>query len=365
MAGGIGSRFWPLSTTNVPKQFLDILGVGKTLIQLTFERMKKICPVENIYIVTNAQYETVVLQQLPELKAEQVLKEPMRKNTAPCIAYGNAVIKQRNPQANILVTPSDHLILNETAFANVINAGLKIVAENDFLLTIGIKPSRPDTGYGYIQLGKQFDEVNNIIVNKVKTFTEKPELEMAKIFLKSGDFFWNAGIFMWSLKSIDAAFKEHLPEVATLFYDAEKDEKGNIIFAYKTERDVSDTATLNSIYAQSPSVSIDYGVMEKSNNVYVLQSDFGWSDLGTWGALYENTSKDYAENALIGHDIMMYDSKNCVVSMPAGKIAIIEGLDGYIVVDSSDKLLICRREDEQRIRQFVNELKMKKGEAYV
>jgi len=351
MAGGIGSRFWPLSTTNVPKQFLDILGVGKTLIQLTFERMKKICPVENIYIVTNAQYATVVLQQLPELKAKQVLKEPMRKNTAPCIAYGNAVIKQRNPQANILVTPSDHLILNEPAFYNVIHAGLKIVAEKDFLVTIGIKPSRPDTGYGYIQLGKYFDKVNNVTVNKVKTFTEKPELEMAKIFLKSGDFFWNAGIFMWSLKSIESAFEQHLPEVATVFNEE--------------LTDVSNTKQLNTVYAKCPSVSIDYGVMEKSNNVYVLQSDFGWSDLGTWGALYENTSKDNAENALIGHDIMMYDSKNCVVSMPAGKIAIIEGLEGYIVVDSSDKLLICRREEEQRIRQFVNELKMKKGEAYV
>jgi mannose-1-phosphate guanylyltransferase len=351
MAGGIGSRFWPLSTTNVPKQFLDILGVGKTLIQLTFERMRKICPVENIYIVTNAHYETIVLEQLPELKAAQVLKEPMRKNTAPCIAYGNAVIKQRNPDANILVTPSDHLILNEVAFTSVINEGLKIVAENDFLLTIGIKPSRPDTGYGYIQLGKQFDEVNKIIVNKVKTFTEKPELEMAKVFLRSGDFFWNAGIFMWSLKSIQAAFARYLPEVSNLF-----DEELT---------DVNNMEQLKTVYAKCTSVSIDYGVMEKSDNVYVLQSDFGWSDLGTWGALYENTSKDNAENALIGQDIMMYDSKNCMVSMPAGKIAIIEGLDGYIVVDSSDKLLICRKDEEQRIRQFVNDLKMKKGDAYV
>lgn len=351
MAGGIGSRFWPLSTTNVPKQFLDILGVGKTLIQLTFERMKKICPVENIYVVTNANYEAIVLEQLPELKAEQVLKEPMRKNTAPCIAYGNAVIKQRNPQANILVTPSDHLILNDNAFVNVINAGLKIVSENDFLLTIGIKPLRPDTGYGYIQLGKQFAEVNKIIVNKVKTFTEKPELEMAKVFLRSGDFFWNAGIFMWSLKSIETAFERYLPEVAMLFNEE--------------LTDVTDTKQLNNVYAKCTSVSIDYGVMEKSENVYVLQSDFDWSDLGTWGALYENISKDNAENALIGQDIMMYDAKNCMISMPAGKIAIIEGLDGYIVVDSNDKLLICRKDEEQRIRQFVNDLKMRKGEAFV
>lgn len=351
MAGGIGSRFWPLSTTNIPKQFLDILGVGKTLIQLTFERMKKICPVENIYVVTNANYESIVLEQLPELSAEQVLKEPMRKNTAPCIAYGNAVIKQQNPQANILVTPADHLILNENAFVNVVNVGLKIVSENDFLLTIGIKPSRPDTGYGYIQLGKKFDEVNKIVVNKVKTFTEKPELEMAKVFLRSGDFFWNAGIFMWSLKNIEAAFERYLPEVAMLFNEE--------------LTDITDTKQLNNVYAKCTSVSIDYGVMEKSENVYVLQSDFDWSDLGTWGALYENTSKDNAENALIGQDIMMYDSQNCMISMPAGKIAIIEGLDGYIVVDSNDKLLICRKEEEQRIRQFVNDLKMKKGEAYV
>lgn len=351
MAGGIGSRFWPLSTTNVPKQFLDILGVGKTLIQLTFERMKHICPAENIYIVTNAHYEKIVLEQLPELKAEQVLKEPMRRNTAPCIAYGNAVIKQRNPNANILVTPSDHLILNEKAFTNVINAGLNIVSEHNFLITIGIKPSRPDTGYGYIQLGKQFDTVNSVIVNKVKTFTEKPAIEMAEVFLKSGDFFWNAGIFMWSLKSIDEAFNKYLPEVASLFNEE--------------LHDVHNAKQLNAVYAKCPSISIDYGVMEKSNNVYVLQSDFGWSDLGTWGALYENTSKDNAENALIGHDIMMYNSQNCMISIPAEKIAIIEGLNDYIVIDSGDKLLICRRSEEQRIRQFVNDLKMKKGEAYV
>ena len=351
MAGGIGSRFWPLSTTNTPKQFLDILGIGKSLLRLTFERMIKVCPVENFYIVTNHSYEKLVLQQLPELKPFQVLKEPMRRNTAPCIAYGNYEIKKRNPNANIIVTPSDHLIVNEESFINVVNAGLSFVNTNDFLLTIGIKPSRPDTGYGYIQVGKKFMDENNQIINKVKTFTEKPEIEMAKVFLKSGDFFWNSGIFMWSLSSIDKAFHTYLPQVYSLFEEELTDSKNRSL--------------LDSVYAKCQNISIDYGIMEKSDNVYMIQSDFGWSDLGTWGALYDNTSKDSSNNAIIGKNTFVYNSSDCIISVPKNKIAVIEGLHDFIVVDSGESILICKKADEQRIRQFVNDIKMKKGDSYV
>lgn len=351
MAGGIGSRFWPLSTTNTPKQFLDILGIGKSLLRLTFERMTQICPVENFYVVTNQMYEKLVLQQLPELKPFQILKEPMRRNTAPCIAYGNHEIKKRNPNATIIVTPSDHLILNQEAFISVVNEGLRIAKSNEYLITIGIKPSRPDTGYGYIQVGKILSEENNQIVNKVKTFTEKPELEMAKVFLKSGDFFWNSGIFMWSLSSIDKAFQNYLPQVYSLFEDELSDSKNRNM--------------LDNVYSRCQNISIDYGIMEKSDNVYMIQSDFGWSDLGTWGALYDNTEKDSNSNSIIGNNAMMYNSSDCIVSIPKNKIAVIEGLKDYIVVDSGVSILICKKSDEQRIRQFVNDIKMKKGDSYV
>ena len=347
MAGGIGSRFWPLSTSATPKQFLDILGVGKTLLQLTYERMKKICPPENFYIVTNAQYERTVLQQLPELYPYQILKEPLRKNTAPCIAYGNHEIRKRSQDANIIVTPSDHLILNEEEFLDTVRAGFEFTEKNDVLLTMGIKPSRPDTGYGYIQLREEITEINSRKINKVKTFTEKPELEVAKMFLKSGDFFWNSGIFMWSLKSIDAAFQKHLPKVYELF-EAQ-----------------SELFILDDIYSECPNISIDYGIMEKAENVCVLQSNFGWSDLGTWGALYENAEKDEKANAIIGKNVMTYSAKNCMISIPNKKLAVIDGLDNFIVVDSPDRLLICKREDEQKIRQFVNDIKFKKGDTYI
>lgn len=347
MAGGVGSRFWPLSTSATPKQFLDILGVGKTLLQLTYERMKKIVPPENFYIVTNAQYEKIVLKQLPELYPYQILKEPLRKNTAPCIAYGNHEIRKRSNDANIIVTPSDHLILNEEEFLETVRAGWNFTEKNNALLTLGIKPTRPDTGYGYIQLREEICELEGHKINKVKTFTEKPELEVAKMFLKSGDFFWNSGIFLWSLQSIDDAFKKYLPKVYELFESQ------------------SELFVLDDIYSECPNISIDYGIMEKAENVFVLQSHFGWSDLGTWGALYDNAEKDDKENAVIGSNVMIYDSKNCVVSIPNKKLAVIDGLENFIVVDSADRLLICKREDEQKIRQFVNDIKFKKGDSYI
>ena len=347
MCNNGGSRFWPLSTSATPKQFLDILGVGKTLLQLTYERMVKLVPPENFYVVTNAQYEKTVLQQLPELYPYQILKEPLRKNTAPCIAYGNHEIRKRSKNANIIVTPSDHLIINEEEFLNTVRAGWKFTENNDALLTLGIKPTRPDTGYGYIQLREEVTEINAHKINKVKTFTEKPELDIAKVFLKSGDFFWNSGIFLWSLSAIDNAFKTYLPKVYELF-EAQ-----------------SELFILDDIYSKCPNISIDYGIMEKAENVFVLQSSFGWSDLGTWGALYEKAEKDEKENEVIGTNVMVYDTKNCVISVPNKKVAVLDGLDNFIVVDSADRLLICKREDEQKIRQFVNDIKFKKGDSYI
>jgi mannose-1-phosphate guanylyltransferase len=298
-------------------------------------------------VVTNAQYEKTVLQQLPELYPYQILKEPLRKNTAPCIAYGNHEIRKRSKNANIIVTPSDHLILNEEEFLNTVRAGWEFTENNDALLTLGIKPTRPDTGYGYIQLREEVTEINSHKINKVKTFTEKPELDIAKVFLKSGDFFWNSGIFLWSLSAIDNAFKTYLPKVYELF-EAQ-----------------SELFILDDIYSKCPNISIDYGIMEKAENVFVLQSSFGWSDLGTWGALYENAEKDEKENAVIGTNVMVYDTKNCVISVPNKKVAVLDGLDNFIVVDSADRLLICKREDEQKIRQFVNDIKFKKGDSYI
>lgn len=347
MAGGIGSRFWPLSTSATPKQFLDILGVGRSLLQLTYDRMVKIVPPENFYVVTNTQYEKTVLQQLPDLYPWQILKEPLRKNTAPCIAYGNHEIRKRSQNANIIVTPSDHLIMNEAEFLDTIRAGWEFTEKNDALLTLGITPTRPDTGYGYIQFREDFTEINSFKINKVKTFTEKPELEVAKVFLRSGDFVWNSGIFLWSLQAIDKAFQSYLPKVYELF-------EGK-----------SELFVLDDVYSRCPNISIDYGIMEKAENVYVLQANFGWSDLGTWGALYENAEKDEKQNAVIGENVMMYGATNCIVSVPNRKLAVIDGLENFIVVDSADRLLICKREDEQKIRQFVNDIKFKKGDSYL
>lgn len=351
MAGGIGSRFWPLSTTETPKQFLDILGIGKSLLRLTFNRMLHVCPAENIFIVTNMCYEDLVLEQLPEISSAQVLKEPLRRNTAPCIAYGVHVISKINPQANIIVTPADHLIVNEISFKEILYSGIDLVSKNNFLVTIGIKPSRPDTGYGYIQVGEVFSSDNNIIVNKVKTFTEKPDLDIAKIFCSSGDFFWNSGIFLWSVSSILSAFESLLPQIHTLF---EKD-----------LQNCNDFEELSNVYSQCQNISIDYGIMEKANNVFVIQADFGWSDLGTWGALYEHVNKDVNHNAIISDDCFLYDSNNCMISLPKDKIAVVSGLDNYIIIDSGDKLLICSRFDEQKIRQYVNDIKVKKGDRFV
>lgn len=354
MAGGIGSRFWPLSRTHRPKQFIDILGTGNTLIQQTFQRFKTICPHENIYIVTNEIYRDIVNEQIPGLNPDQIICEPSRRNTAPCIAYANYKILARNPNANIVVAPSDHVVLKEDVFIDVINKTLEASSQTDALFTIGIQPNRPETGYGYIQFDE--NQVHAIDSNlcKVKTFTEKPNLEMAKQLVESGEFLWNSGIFIWKLSSIIAEFEKNLPQINQLFKDG--------VGIYNTDGEVE---FVKNIYQQCKSISIDYGVMEKAENVYVFSTDIGWSDLGTWGSLYDIRHKDEFGNALVGRNVMMYDSKNCIVNMPKDKLVVIEGLEDYIVVENENCLLICKKQDEQEIRQFVTDVQAEKGDRFV
>lgn len=354
MAGGIGARFWPMSKTNRPKQFIDILGTGKTLIQMTFERFLPVCPAENIYVVTNEIYREQVLEQLPLMKPEQVLCEPARRNTAPCIAYANHVIMQKNPNAVIVVAPSDHIILRPDVFVSNLKDAMQAAKENDWLITLGIEPSRPDTGYGYIQFleGSVHTELDKL--KKVKTFTEKPSYDIALTFLESGDFLWNAGIFIWSLGSINKAFEQYLPEVNDLFAEG--------MGKYSTPEEEQ---FIKQTYAVCRNISIDYGIMEKADNVYVMSVDFGWSDLGTWGSLYDIRAKDSASNAVVGNNVMIYDSSDCIVNMPKDKLVVLQGLNDYIVVEDDNALLICRKQDEQQIRQFVNDIKVEKGDRFV
>jgi len=354
MAGGVGSRFWPFSRTRRPKQFLDILGTGKTLIQQTVDRFRNLCPVENILIVSNEEYGPLIMEQVPDLNPEMVLLEPLRKNTAPCIAYANQRIARINPEARIVVAPSDHLISNETEFLRILNQGLAFVSDRDVLLTLGIMPSRPETGYGYIQVNSQEDIEGNKCLKKVKTFTEKPNLELARIFLESGDFFWNSGIFLWSLKAIEKAFCRYLPDMQGLFHDG--------VTAYGTPEEA---AFIRQVYGACDKISIDYGLMEKADNVYVQCADFGWSDLGTWGSLYDHIPKDESGNTHSVGKVMAFDSSRNMIQVPEGKLTVIQGLDDYIVVDTDDVLLICKKEDEQNIRVMVDEVKIKVGNQFI
>ena len=354
MAGGIGSRFWPMSRTAHPKQFIDILGTGRTLIQQTYDRFIKICPKESIYVVTNDDYIALVKEQLPHISSNQILAEPVRRNTAPCAAYASYKIGSINPDANIVTAPSDHIITKEQTFVKAIKSCLRKTREEDCLVTLGIKPTRPDTGYGYIQFVEGSSWEQDKRIKKIKTFSEKPDLEMAKFFIDSGDFLWNSGIFVWSFKSISKAFEKYLPEVDAIFKEGKN--------KYNTPEEKE---FIKKAYAQCPTVSIDYGIMEKADNVYVRSSIIGWSDLGTWGSLYANSNKDKAGNAVIGKKVMMYDSKNCIVNVPQDKLVVIQGLEDYIVVESDGILLICKKEDEQQIRAFVNDVKIAKGEKFI
>ncbi|MDZ4845759.1 MAG: mannose-1-phosphate guanylyltransferase [Chitinophagales bacterium] len=351
MAGGIGSRFWPKSRTALPKQFLDILGIGKTLIQLTYQRFAQIVPKENIYVVTHEQYTDLVKEQLPELTDNQILSEPMRKNTAPCVAYISFKIREINPYASMVVAPSDHLVIREDAFTEVIRKGLHFVDESDSLVTLGIVPTRPDTGYGYIQF---IDTHRSGEIYKVKTFTEKPNLELAKSFLKSGDFLWNSGIFVWNIRTILTAFRKELPEI----YEAFDDGRGKY---HKPE----EKPFIAHAYSLCKNISIDYGVMEKADNVFVIPADIGWSDLGTWQSLYDKYDKDEHSNAISGKDVMLFDSKENMVMAPDGKLVVLQGLENYCVIDTEDALLICKRDKEQEIKQINTEIKKVKGEKYL
>lgn len=355
MAGGVGTRFWPLSRTTYPKQFIDFLGVGQSLLQMTINRFEQVCPLENIYIVTNELYYDLVKKQIPQLQDEQIILEPMRRNTAPCIAYANYRIKKRNPNANIIVSPSDHVIFNEATFVEHIKSALMCVEKNPWLLTLGIRPTRPDTGYGYIQYNDKNRYVPDRRIYKVQVFTEKPQLELAKQFIESGDFLWNAGIFAWKLSVIQQAFEQYLPDVDELFKSIED----------KIGTDAEKEVIVNT-YAQCRSISIDYGVMEKAENVHVLCSDFGWSDLGTWSALFEQLKKDENNNAIASSgDVFTYKTKDCIINTPKNKVVVVQGLEDYIVSESDNILLICKKQDEQQIRQFVTDVQMKKGDEYV
>ena len=354
MAGGVGTRFWPLSTTQHPKQFLDVLGNGETLLQQTYKRMLKVCPPENIFVVTSTSYRELVQEQLPSLQADNILCEPARKNTAPCIAYASYKIHKLDPEAITVVAPSDHLIKKEDTFVKAITSCFQKASREDSLITLGIKPTRPDTGYGYIQfIASDMDETDRRI-NKVKTFTEKPDHQMANFFLESGDFLWNSGIFIWSTKSIIKAMETHDPELAHLFRE------GWDLYNTPKEKDFIDRA-----YATCKNISIDYSVMEKAANVYVRSSIFGWSDLGTWGSLYTHIDKDENRNALVGKNIITYDCSNCIVQVPRDKLVVLQGLEDYIVVESDGVLMICKKQDEQQIRTFVHDVKVKKGEKFV
>lgn len=342
MAGGVGSRFWPLSTEEKPKQFLDVLGLGKTFIRQTYERFADIVPAANFIVMTNFAYRDLVLEELPELDASQVLCEPARRNTAPCIAYAAYHINAINPNGVMVVTPSDHLVLDKATFQEVIHTTLSFVSENDALMTIGIKPSRPETGYGYIQTLSQLSLGE---ISKVKSFTEKPDAELAAVFLKSGEFLWNSGIFMWSCKSIMNAIKQYLSDVDAVFSEGES------LFGTQQE-----SVFINKVFPTCISISIDYGIMEKADNVYVCSADFGWSDIGTWGSLYEYSAKDKHHNSVVGENIVCKNVSNSIIRVGAGKTAIIDGVDNHIIVFEDDKLLICPKEKEQNIKRYLDEI---------
>ena len=351
MAGGIGSRFWPISRTDFPKQFLDILNTGRTLIQSTFDRFSKFIPAENIYIITFEQYKDIVAEQIPELPLENILCEPSRKNTAPCIAYIAYKLQLLNANANLICAPADHIITDEEAFKKVCTDALHFTSHIKALVTLGIKPVNPNTGYGYIQYDEHAVSDN---VYKVKTFTEKPDKQLAKTFLASGDFLWNAGIFVWQVKNIIKAFEKHLPEMAEVF-EAEKQH-----FNTKKEK-----AATERIYPQCVKISIDYGVMEKADNVYIIPSSFGWSDLGSWTSTYENLEKDYLGNAVAGNHVMVIDATNNMIHANNKKLIVLQGLDDFVVVDTKDVLLICKKDKEQDIKEYVAEIKRNKGEKYL
>ena len=347
MAGGVGSRFWPMSKSTLPKQFLDILDSGETLIQQTFNRFASICPLENIFIVTNIKYKDLCVEQIPSLSEHNILCEPAMRNTAPCVAYAAFKISMLNENANMIVAASDHNIEDDDRFIDILKDCLEVSSKNEILLTLGITPSNPETGYGYIQFTEE--RLNNHLeIKRVKTFTEKPNQELALNFLDSGDFLWNSGIFIWNVKSIILAYRKYLRDIFDVF------EQGREFYNTPNEKEY-----INRIFPSCKNISIDYGIMEKSDNVFVYPSNFGWSDLGTWGSLYNHLLLDDKKNSVKGDHVMMYNSTNNIVNMPNKKLVVIQGLSGYIIVENNGTLLICKKEDEQQIKDFVFDVKSK------
>lgn len=350
MAGGIGSRFWPVSTSKFPKQFHDILGTGETLIQQTYRRLLNLSSPEQIFVVTHKNYVELVKEQLPDLPISNIIAEPARRNTAPCITYAAYRIQAIDPSALMLVAPADHLISNEKEFTRVAQLACQESEHSRKLFTLGIQPHRPDTGYGYIQFIDQEEDTSSE-VKVVKTFMEKPDLEMAKKFLESGDFLWNSGIFIWSVNTFTEELSQALPDLYGSF-EAGVDKFG-------TDQEAKFIAEM---YPACENESIDYGLMEKSQHVHVIPADFGWSDLGTWGSLHEHAKHDEFNNAVLGAKTMTYDTKNSVIFLPKEKLAVVEGLDGYIIVEKDDSLLICKKDNEQLIKSFVSDIKLKFGD---
>ncbi|MDE5869445.1 MAG: mannose-1-phosphate guanylyltransferase [Muribaculaceae bacterium] len=352
MCGGVGSRFWPFSRNDRPKQFLDFFGTGRSLLQMTVDRILPLIPADNIILVTNSAYADIIREQLPEIKESNILLEPARRNTAPCICWAAHHILALDPEATIMTLPSDHLILKEEVFRNVLEEGMKFVEEGDRLLTIGLKPTSPHTGYGYIQLGAPVE--GNPGICKVKSFTEKPDLEMAKVFVESGEFYWNSGMFLWTAKSILKAFDRYAPEIAAIFDNGDS--------CYGTPQE---TSFIDREFPRTPSISIDYAIMEKANNVYVKTADIGWSDLGSWKALFETSPKNRDGNVTQGCKVMTSDCKNTVFAVTGDKIIVAAGLENYIVAENDNALLIYPINEEQKIRQVVNDVQARFGEEYI
>jgi mannose-1-phosphate guanylyltransferase len=345
MAGGLGSRFWPISGTDCPKQFVDAMGLSKSMLQLTFERYQRICRRENIIVVTGSAYVDIVHEQVPGLQPWQVLAEPLRRNTAPCIAYAASVIAHLDPEATIVVTPSDHAVFNRDKFDTDMNQAINTVQEHDWIITIGAQPVRPDTSYGYIQFRERPSLPGADNLHKVVTFTEKPPVEIARQFINSGEFFWNAGILVMTMKVLREAYSKYLPAIADSF------------FALSAETSPEE---LERVYSLTESISVDHGIMEKADNVHVLAASFGWSDVETWDSLYAVTRHDRAGNGVMGANLFAYDTRNCMVMMPEGKTVVLEGLDGYIVAGNDDTLMVCRRKNEAKVVKFASDVELKK-----
>lgn len=343
MAGGPGSRFWPVTQNDAPKQFLDIMGTGKSMLQTTVERFEKICPRDNIIIVTGTKFVERVHEQIPGLKPYQVLGEPYRRNTAPCIAYAAAVIRYMNPNANVVVTPSDHAIFGEEAFVDDLNHALAITAEHDYILTLGVRPTNPNSKYGYIQFDENSHHEASQRMHKVVTFTEKPPIEMARQFLATGEFFWNAGIFVWSMPTLTKAYQDYLPSLAD---------------AFKSINEQTATEDIHRIYSLCETISVDFGIMEKAENVHVLETSFGWSDVESWDLLYNTCDKDKDDNAFVSGNVFAYDVRNTVVHIPQGRNIVLQGLDGYIVAGNEKTLLICPRDQEEKIVKYASDVEL-------